>query len=67
MKDNGVEKYSIHCEEKSASERFIGALKKYKYMTKISKNVYFDQLADIVNEYNHTICWNKWNNWSLLM
>ena len=26
----------------------------YKYMTSISKNVYIDQLDDIVDEYNNT-------------
>ena len=38
------------------AERFIRTLKSkiYKYMTSISKNVYTDQLDDIVNEYNNT-------------
>ena len=37
-------------------ERFIRTLKKedYKYMTSLSKNVYIDNLVDIVNKYNNT-------------
>ena len=37
-------------------ERFIRTLKYkiYKYMTSVSKNVYIDQLDDIVGEYNNT-------------
>ena len=49
--------YSIHNEGKSvAAERFIRTLKNkiYKYMTAISKNVYSNELDDIVNEYNNT-------------
>ena len=49
--------YSTNHEEKSAvAERFIRTLKSkiYKYMTSISKNVYFDKLDDIVDEYNNT-------------
>ena len=49
--------YLIHNERKSVSaERFIRILKTktYKYMTSISKNVYFQKLDDIVNEYNNT-------------
>ena len=44
--------YSTHNEGKSVvAERFIITLinKIYKYMTSISKNVYFDNLGDIVN------------------
>ena len=57
LKDNDIEMYSIHNEGKSiVAERFIGTWKTkiYKYMTSISKNVYIDQLDDIVNEYNNT-------------
>ena len=38
------------------AERFIGTLKNkiYKHMTTILKNVYFDALDDIVDEYNNT-------------
>ena len=52
--------YSIHNEGKSvAAERFIRTLKTkiYKYMTSISKNVFNDELDDIVNEYNNTYRW----------
>ena len=49
--------YSTHNEGKSViAERFIRTLKDkiYKYMTSISKNVYIDNLDNIVNEYNNT-------------
>ena len=49
--------YSTYNEGKSGVvERFIGTLKNkiYKHMTAISKNVYFDVLDDIVDEYNNT-------------
>ena len=49
--------YSTHNEGKSVvAERFIRTLKNkiYKHMTAISKNVYFDVLDDIVDEYNNT-------------
>ena len=48
--------YSICNEGKSVvAERFIRNLKNkiYKHMTAISKNVYFDVLDDIVDEYNN--------------
>ena len=57
LKDNDIEMYSIHNEEKSVvAERFIKTLKNkiYKYMTAISKDVYIDKLDNIVNEYNNT-------------
>ena len=57
LKNNDIEMYSIHNEGKSvAAERFIKTLKNkiYKYMAAISKNVYIDELDDIVNEYNNT-------------
>ena len=47
--------YLTHNEGKSVvAERFIRTLKKkiYKYMNSISRNMYIDKLADIVNEYN---------------
>ena len=56
LKDNDIEMYSIHNEEKSVvAERFIRTLKNkiYKYMTSVSKNVYIDKLDDIVREYNN--------------
>ena len=49
--------YSTHNEGKSVvAERFIRTLKNkiYKHMTAISKNVYFDVLDDIVDEYKNT-------------
>ena len=49
--------YSIHNKGKSVvAERFIRTLKTkiYKYMTSMSKNVYFDKLDDIMGEYNKT-------------
>ena len=48
--------YSTYNKGKSAIvERFIRILKNkiYKYMTLLSKNVYIDKLADIVNKYNN--------------
>ena len=56
MKDNNIERYLIHNEGKSVvAERFIKILKTkiYKYMTSISKNVYIDNLDDVVGEYNN--------------
>ena len=49
--------YSAHNEGKSVvAERFIRILKNKidKHMTAISKNVYFDVLYDIVDNYNNT-------------
>ena len=49
--------YSTHNEGKSVvAEKVIKTLKNkiYKYLTSISKNVYIDKLAEIVNEYNDT-------------
>ena len=49
--------YSTHNEGKSVvAERFIRTIKKkiYKCMASISKNVYIDELGNIVNEYNNT-------------
>ena len=57
LKDNDIEMYSTHNEGKSViTERFIRTLKSkiFKYMTRISKNVYINKLDDIVNEYNNT-------------
>ena len=57
LKDNDIEMYSIHNEGKSVvAERFIRTLKNktYKCMASISKNIYIDQLDDIVDEYNNT-------------
>ena len=49
--------YSTYNERKSVvAERFIRTLKNkvYKHMTASSKNVYFDVLDDLVDEYNNT-------------
>ena len=49
--------YSTHNEGTSVvAERFIRTLKNkiYKHMTANSKNVYFDVLDNIVDEYNNT-------------
>ena len=49
--------YSTYNEGKSVvAERFIRTLKNkmYKHMTSIGKNVYYDFLNDVVNEYNNT-------------
>ena len=49
--------YSTYNEGKSVvAERFIRTLKNklYKHMTAIGKNVYYDVLDDVVNEYNST-------------
>ena len=55
LQDNDIEMHSIHNERKSvAAERFIRNLKTkiFKYMTSILKNVYTNNLDDIVNKYN---------------
>ena len=56
LKGNDISMYSTYNEGKSVvAERFIKTLKDniYKHMTTISKNVYFDVLDDIVDEYNN--------------
>ena len=58
LKINSIEMYSTYNEGKSViTERLIRTLKNkiFKHMTAISKNVYFDVLDDIVNEYNNTV------------
>ena len=57
LKNNNIGMYSTYNEGKCVvAERFIRTLKNtiYKHMTAISKNVYFDVLDDIVDEYNNT-------------
>ena len=57
LQDNDIVTYSTNNEGKSVvAERFIRTLKSkiYKRTTSISKNVYIDNLNDIVNEYNNT-------------
>ena len=58
LKINNIEMYSTYNEGKSVvPERFIRTLKNniFKYMTAISKNVYFGVLDNIVNKYNNTV------------
>ena len=57
LEDNGIKMRSTHNERKSVLvERFIRTLKNktYKYITSILRNLYIDNLADIVNKYNNT-------------
>ena len=57
LSDNDIIMYSTYNEGKSVvAERFIRTLKSklYKHMTAIGKNVYYDVLDDVVNEYNNT-------------
>ena len=57
LSDNDIIMYSTYNEGKSVvAERFIRTLKNklYKHMTATGKNLYFDVLADVVNEYNNT-------------
>ena len=57
LSDNNIIMYSAYNEGKSVvAERFIRTLKNklYKHMTAIGKNVYYDLLDDVVNEYNST-------------
>ena len=58
MKIHNIEVYSAYNEGKSvAAERFIKTLKNniFKHMTAVSKNVYFDVLDNILDEYNSTV------------
>ena len=53
LEKSDVEMYSTHDEGKSViAKRFIRTLKNkiYKYMSSVSKNVYIDNLAFIVND-----------------
>ena len=57
VRKNNIEMYSTQNEGKYVvAERFIRTLKTkiYKYMTSVSKNVYIDELDDIVNKRNNT-------------
>ena len=57
LSDNDIIMYSTYNEGKSVvAERFIRTLKNklYKHMTATGKNVYYDVLDDVVNEYNNT-------------
>ena len=60
LEKSDIEMYSTHNEGKyAAAERSFRNLKNKinKYMSSISKNVYIDELDDIVNKYNN-ICHN---------
>ena len=57
LSDNDIIMYSTYNEGKSVvAERFIRTLKNklYKHMMATGKNVYYDVLDDIINEYNNT-------------
>ena len=57
LSENDIIMYSTFNEGKSVvAERFIRTLKNklYKHMTATGKNVYYDVLDDVVNEYNNT-------------
>ena len=57
LKDNNIEMYLTHNEGKSVvAGRFIRTLKNriYKHKAAVSKNVYFNVLNNIVDEYNNT-------------
>ena len=57
LEKSNTEMYSTHNEGKSVvTERFIRTLKNksYKCIPSILKNVYIDNLDDIVNKYNNT-------------
>ena len=56
LSDNDIIMYATYNEGKSVvAERFIRTLKNklYKHMTATDKNVYYDVLDDVVNEYNN--------------
>ena len=58
LKIINIEMYSTYIEGKSVvAEIFIRTLKNkiFKYVTAVSKKVYFDVLDDIVNKYNNTV------------
>ena len=57
LPDNDIIMYSTYNEGKSVvAKRFIRTLKNklYKHMAATGKNVYYDVLDDVVNEYNNT-------------
>ena len=56
LERNDIEIYSTDNERKSVvAERFIRTVKNkiYQHMTSISKKIYNDELANIVNKYNN--------------
>ena len=57
FQDNDIEMYSTHNQGKFiTAEKFIRTLKNktYKHMTSVSKNMYINELDDIVNNYHNT-------------
>ena len=55
--DDDIKMYLTHIEGKSVvADRSIRTLKYkiYKYITSVSKNLYINELNDIVNKYNNT-------------
>ena len=57
LEKNNKKMHSAYNEGKSVvAERFVRTLKNeiYEYMTSISKNMYIDELGDIVKKYNNT-------------
>ena len=56
--DDDIKMYLTHIEGKSVvADRSIRTLKyciHYKYITSVSKNLYINELNDIVNKYNNT-------------
>ena len=57
LAENDIIMYSTYNEGKSVvAEKFIRTLKNklYKHVTATGKNVYYDVLDDVVNEYNNT-------------
>ena len=55
LQNNNIKMYLMHNKGKSVvTKKFIRTFKNkiYKHMTSISKNVYIDKLADIVDKYN---------------
>ena len=68
LEKNDIEMYSMHSKGKSVvTEIFVRTLKNKicKYMNSISKNLYVDELDDIVHKYNkiiqHIIEQLKWD------
>ena len=58
LKINNIEMYSTYNERKSVvTGLFIRTLKNktFKLMTAVSKNLYFDELDNIVDKYNNTV------------
>ena len=56
LHNNDIEMNATHNNLSVAAERFIITLKNkiYKFLTSVSKHIYFDKLDVIVNKYNDT-------------